>query len=73
MRIDAISITPLLSSTGSKTWVLQIDSAGHRFTGGFDNLWSFMHAVGDAIKYFGQAHGVLRKNEKGELVNVRKQ
>lgn len=73
MRIDAISITPMLSSTGLKTWILSIESGGYKFTGGFDNLLSFMHAVGDAIKYFGQAHGVLRKNAKGELVNVQKQ
>lgn len=73
MRIDNISITPMLSSTGNKSWILKIESIGYQFTGGFDNLLSFMHAVGDAIKYFGQAHGVLKPDGKGGFKNVLKQ
>lgn len=64
MQIDDISITRLFPG-----WVLSIESGGYKFTGNFDNLLGFMHAVGDAVKYFGQAHGLLERKANGEYVS----
>lgn len=57
MRIDDISVTRSQASPGE--FILYIESKGHRFTGYFDNLVTFMQAVGEAVKYFGQVHGLV--------------
>lgn len=65
MRIDHISIE---RSTVSPTdYILRIESGGYTFIGYFDHLLTFMHAVGDAIKYFGQAHGLLERKADGQF------
>lgn len=57
MKIDDISITRSLVSPGE--FVLKIESKGHTFVGYFDNIIAFMAAVGDAVKFFGQVHGLI--------------
>lgn len=57
MKIDDIRIERSAASPGE--FILRIESKGHIFTGYFDNLITFMHAVGESIKYFGQVHGLI--------------
>lgn len=74
MRIDDITIKPaVLMARGGREWTLHVESGGYVFDGTFDNLLSFMHCVGECIKYFGQVHGLIRKNSDGSYKSAAKQ
>lgn len=64
MKIDNIEITKQPAQ-----WRLHIESGGFTFDGFFDDLISFMVAVGGAIKYFGMVHGLLGEKKDGSVYN----
>jgi hypothetical protein len=58
MHIDDISLER--SRTMPGTYILTIESGGHKFTGQFGrDLNLFFGVVSDALKYFGQVHGLI--------------
>lgn len=71
MRIDDMYICR--NPKHPSTWMMHIESGGYRFTVGFDHLLSFMHAVSDAVKFFGQAHGLIEKKADGTYASKVKQ
>lgn len=71
MRIDDIQLTKSAAMPGH--YHLRIESFGYKADLFFEpKLTHLMEAVADAIKFFGQAHGVLEKQKDGTYKNVRK-
>lgn len=62
MYIEQIDISGSRTSPG--TYILTIESGGHRFTGQFGkDLNLFLGVCSEAMTYFGQVHGLIVPGE----------
>ena len=67
MKIEHISIERSRASPSDR--ILTIESGGYKFVGYFDDLNAFYRAVGGAMRYFGQASGIIDVKPDGTVVS----
>lgn len=66
-RIERMEVTKSRVARGER--IIIIESEGYTFTGYFNDLPSFFSAMAGAMKYFGQAHGLVKVLPDGTVVS----